>query len=123
MSWCLNDTRTYIRGRRAEAFAPTGTQLVAFTGRYYSEEVDAAYDVIVRSDTLIARSRRGTEDALKPEARYVVRVTGATNLIGKKGDGDVGFTVPKPAAPDSTRRTPSRPPPPPQPPPTSKPPS
>jgi len=61
--------------------------------------------------------------ALKPEARYVVRVTGATNLIGKKGDGDVGFTVPKPAAPDSTRRTPSRPPPPPQTPPTSKPPS
>jgi len=61
--------------------------------------------------------------ALKHEARYVVRVTGATNLNGKKGDGDVGFTVPKPAAPDSTRRTPSRPPPPPQPPPTSKPPS
>jgi len=61
--------------------------------------------------------------ALKPEARYVVRVTAATNLIGKKGDGDVGFTVPKPAAPDSTRRTPSRPPRPPQPPPTSKPPS
>jgi hypothetical protein len=43
-------------------------------------------------------------ERLKPETRYVVRVTGATNLIGKKGDGDVGFTVPKPVAPDSTRR-------------------
>jgi hypothetical protein len=41
---------------------------------------------------------------LRPESRYVVRVTGATNLIGKKGDGDIGFTVPKPAAPDTTRR-------------------
>jgi hypothetical protein len=41
---------------------------------------------------------------LKPETRYLVRTTGATNLIGKKGDGDVGFTVPKPVAPDSTRR-------------------
>ncbi len=42
--------------------------------------------------------------ALKPEARYVVRITGATNLIGKKGDGDIGFTVPKPVARDSTQR-------------------
>jgi hypothetical protein len=55
--------------------------------------------------------------ALKPEARYVVRVTGATNLIGKKGDGDVGFSVPKPVVRDSTHRVPS------QPPPSSKPPS
>jgi len=48
--------------------------------------------------------------ALKPEARYVVRVTGATSLIGKKGDGDVGFSVPKPAAPaDTTHRAPRAP--------------
>jgi len=47
---------------------------------------------------------------LKPERRYVVRITGATNLIGKKGDGDVGFTVPKPAPPDSTHRVPRTPP-------------
>ena len=43
---------------------------------------------------------------LRPEIRYVVRITGATNLIGKKGDGEVGFTVPKPVARDSTQRTP-----------------
>jgi hypothetical protein len=48
---------------------------------------------------------------LKPETRYVVRITGATNLIGKKGDGDVSFTVPKPAAPDTTHRAPRTPPP------------
>jgi len=41
---------------------------------------------------------------LRPEIRYVVRHHGATNLIGKKGDGDVGFTVPKPVARDSTQR-------------------
>lgn len=41
---------------------------------------------------------------LKRETRYLVRVTGATNLIGKKGDGEVGFTVPKPVAPDTTHR-------------------
>jgi hypothetical protein len=40
---------------------------------------------------------------LKRETRYLVRVTGATNLIGKKGDGEIGFTVPKPIARDTTR--------------------
>jgi hypothetical protein len=48
--------------------------------------------------------------ALKPEARYVVRITGATNLIGKKGDGEVSFSVPKSAAPaDTTHRPPRAP--------------
>jgi len=48
--------------------------------------------------------------AIKREARYVVRVTGATNLIGRKGDGDVSFSVPKPVAPaDTTRRAPRAP--------------
>jgi hypothetical protein len=60
---------------------------------------------------------------LKRETRYLVRVTGATNLIGKTGDGEIGFTVPKPVAPDTTHRAPARPSAPPQPPPTSKPPS
>jgi len=41
---------------------------------------------------------------LKPETRYVVRIEDATNLIGKKGAGDVSFTVPKPTPADTTRR-------------------
>ena len=49
-------------------------------------------------------------NAMKPEARYVVVVQGATNLIGKKGEGNVGFTVPKPTPPDTTgARRPNRP--------------
>lgn len=43
---------------------------------------------------------------LKPETRYVVRVQGATNLIGKKGDGEVSFSVPKPTPRDTTQRRP-----------------
>ncbi len=70
----------------------------------------------IPSDKIVIR----LEHPLKPETRYVVRIIGATNLIGKKGDGDIGFTVPKPVVPDSTRRARSQPP---QPPPTSKPPS
>ena len=67
----------------------------------------------VPSDKIVIRLAH----PLKPERRYVVRITGATNLIGKKGDGDVGFTVPKPVVADTTRR--ARP----QPPPPSRPPS
>ena len=58
----------------------------------------------VPSDKIVIRMVR----PLKPETRYVVRITGATNLIGKKGDGDVALTTPKPAAPrDTTHRAPS----------------
>jgi len=85
----------------------------------------------VPSDKIIIRMAQ----PLKIETRYVVRIAGATNLIGKKGGGDIGFTVPKPVPVDTTRRgarpTPADttrrpprapvppPPPPPPPPPTS----
>jgi hypothetical protein len=71
----------------------------------------------IPSDKFVIRLAR----PLKPETRYAVRVRGATNLVGKKGDGDIGFTTPKPAAPaDSTRR--ERPPSSAPPPPSSRPP-
>jgi hypothetical protein len=56
----------------------------------------------VPSDKIVIRVPR----ALKPETRYVVRVTGATNLVGRKGAGDVGFTTPKPVVADTTHRAP-----------------
>src|SRR5207248_1991014 len=59
---------------------------------------------------------------LKPETRYVVHVSQATNLIGRKGEGDVGFTTPKPTPPDTTRHAPRTPADTTKPPPRSKPP-
>ena len=53
---------------------------------------------------------------LKPETRYVIRVQGATNLSGMKGDGQVVLLVPKPTPPaarDTTLRSPLPAPPPP----------
>ena len=41
---------------------------------------------------------------LKVDTRYVVRIEDATNLIGRKGEGSVSFTVPKPPPADTTRR-------------------
>jgi hypothetical protein len=52
------------------------------------------------SDKYVVRMVR----ALKPETRYVVRVLLATNLVGVKGSGEVGFSVPKPTPADTTRR-------------------
>jgi hypothetical protein len=52
----------------------------------------------VPSDKIVVELAR----PMKPETRYVVRVQGATNLIGKKGDGDVSFTAPKPEVRDTT---------------------
>jgi len=40
---------------------------------------------------------------MKPDTRYAVQILGATNLIGKMGDGTVSFTVPKPTPRDSTK--------------------
>jgi len=54
----------------------------------------------IPSDKIVVRMAR----PFKTETRYVVRVQDATNLIGKKGEGDVGFLVPKPAPVDTTRR-------------------
>jgi len=67
----------------------------------------------VPSDKFVIQVAR----ALKPETRYVLRVRGATNLVGSKGDGDIGFTTPKPVAADSSHRAPRQPPPSPTPPP------
>jgi hypothetical protein len=62
---------------------------------------------------LLARRRIPTDklvlklvSPMKPETRYVVLVQGATNLIGRKGEGNVSFTVPKPTPRDTTRRRP-----------------
>ena len=66
----------------------------------------------VPSDKYVVRMVR----TLKPETRYVVRVIDATNLVGAKGSGEVGFSVPKPTPADTTRdarRTNVPPPPPP----------
>ncbi|HEV8399549.1 MAG TPA: Ig-like domain-containing protein [Gemmatimonadales bacterium] len=51
--------------------------------------------------------------ALKPETRYVIRVSGAVNLNGASGDGQVVVLTPKPPEPvkaDTAHRAPRTPP-------------
>ena len=67
----------------------------------------------IPSDKFVIRLAR----PLKPETRYAVRVRGATNLVGKKGDGDIGFSTPKATPVDTTHHAPRPAPPTPPPPP------
>ena len=61
----------------------------------------------IPSDKIVIRLAQ----PLKLETRYVVRIDAATNLIGKKGEGSVSFTVPKPTPRDTTHHAPRTPPP------------
>jgi hypothetical protein len=56
----------------------------------------------IPSDKIVIRLAQ----PMKPDTRYLVRIEGATNLIGKKGEGHVSFTVPKPVVADTARRAP-----------------
>ena len=51
---------------RLEPFTPSAKQLASYAGRYYSAEINTAYDLVVRGDTLLAISRRGAEYPLLP---------------------------------------------------------
>jgi hypothetical protein len=60
----------------------------------------------IPSDKIVIRLAQ----PMKPETRYAVRIERATNLIGKKGEGQVSFTVPKPPPADTANRAPRTPP-------------
>src|SRR5690606_26716714 len=49
-----------------DSFTPNAKQLAPYAGRYYSGEINTAYDLVVRGDTLVAVSRRGAEYPLQP---------------------------------------------------------
>ena len=51
---------------RLESFEPGARELASYAGRYYSGEIDTAYELAVRGDTLVAVSRRGAEYPLQP---------------------------------------------------------
>lgn len=48
------------------AFNPTGAALEAFAGRYFSEELEAFYTLVVTGDSLILRQRRHDDVRLAP---------------------------------------------------------
>ena len=92
----------------AKAPAPAPAPAAVGAGRQQAPKRSPVDTVLVKrllaqrpvpSDKFVIRMAQ----PFKPETRYVVRVYQVTNLIGRKGQGEVGFTAPKPAPPDTTR--------------------
>ena len=61
---------------RLEMFDPSAKQLAPYVGRYFSDEINTAYDLVVRGDTLVALSRRGAEYPLQPLSADVFQSRG-----------------------------------------------
>lgn len=61
---------------RLEPSKPSARDLASYAGRYFSEEINTAYDLVVRGDTLVAVSRRGAEYPLEPVSADLFRGRG-----------------------------------------------
>lgn len=61
---------------RLEPSRPSARDLASYAGRYFSGEINTAYDLVVRGDTLVAVSRRGTEYPLEPVSADLFRSRG-----------------------------------------------
>ncbi|HEX8392828.1 MAG TPA: serine hydrolase [Longimicrobium sp.] len=89
------------RYRRAQAWSPSAAESKAFEGRYRSEDLDAVYEIVPRTNGLVLRSARTPERAIEISAAdrdtymrsmMVVRFT-------RDADGSVtGFTYGNPVA-------------------------
>lgn len=55
--------------RREEAFAPGREALAAYTGSYYSDELDVRYDVSLRDSVLVVTNRKLPDSPLAPAVR------------------------------------------------------
>jgi CubicO group peptidase (beta-lactamase class C family) len=61
---------------RLEPSKPSASDLASYAGRFYSDEINTAYDLVVRGDTLVAVSRRGAEYPLEPMSADLFRGRG-----------------------------------------------
>jgi CubicO group peptidase (beta-lactamase class C family) len=77
---------------RLESFTPSASGLAPYSGRYFSEEINSAYDLVVRGDTLVAVSRRGAEYPLEPLSADVFRARGMGTLRFER-DGQHAVTA------------------------------
>jgi hypothetical protein len=66
----------------------------ALAGRYYSQELDATYDVVANGTTLTVRRPRGDVDTLAVVDARTFRAAGLTyHFLPNVGGGGPGFTV------------------------------
>jgi CubicO group peptidase (beta-lactamase class C family) len=84
-----------VVGKWMEPFSPTEGVLREYVGRYYSEELDARYDIIIKSGALSVHDRRG-EDTPAVAQKKDFFLAGGFAMIQFQRDGSgaiTGFTV------------------------------
>ena len=69
-------------------------ELSALAGRYYSDELDATYELIVSGTDLVARRPRAAADTLRATDRQTFRGSGYTLrfVAASSGSGSPSFT-------------------------------
>ena len=86
--------RDTARAQPARATASAGRDPATLAGRYYSQELDATYDVIANGQTLAVRRPRGEVDTLAVIDARTFRANGLTyHFMPDAAGGSAGFTV------------------------------
>ncbi len=71
-------------------FTPTGNDLKAFVGRYYSDEADNTYEMVLESDQLFVRDKQGNQTPLAPAFKDAFSTAGFGTLqFARNADGRV----------------------------------
>jgi hypothetical protein len=71
-----NQKATRLAGEPPKPWAPTANELVAYAGRYFSEELETFYDVIVKEGKLQVTHRRMDATTFNPGAKETFSGTG-----------------------------------------------
>lgn len=71
-----NQKATRLAGEPVKAWAPTAAELGAYTGRYFSEELETFYDISVKDGKLSIASRRMPAASLTPGVKDTFTGTG-----------------------------------------------
>ncbi|MFN7967298.1 MAG: hypothetical protein U0V87_16595 [Acidobacteriota bacterium] len=73
-----------------EPFTPTGNDLKAVVGRYYSDEADNTYEMVLESDQLFVRDKQGNQTPLAPAFKDAFSTAGFGTLqFARNADGRV----------------------------------
>ena len=74
----------------AEAWAPTPEQLAAYTGRYFSEELETFYTFVVEDDALILQHRRMDDRSLSTAEEHGFAAAGTQIEFTVSDEGQAG---------------------------------
>jgi hypothetical protein len=78
---------------KEEAWAPTAEQLASYTGRYFSDELQTFYEVVVADEALVLKVRRLDDIALSPAKEHHFSASSTINEIAFEADDAGAITA------------------------------